>query len=543
MRIPVKLAAGRWRLLACADGTRRLRESSERNNCRASRALSVAAATGLPPPPPPPPAASLCDRTTGTAWYVKNGGGGANSGTSWADAWTSFAAINWGTVAPGDRLYIDGGTTSVTYTATWKIGKSGTSASPILICPGQDAGHNGRAIFDLGAHSPTATGLGIDFDDHDYVQLSGNYRGARHIEVNNFFNIANGSSSGAVGDTSGGTGHDTIDMIRFRNDNNAVQVSSPEPGWRIQNNSMEGIRGDAAVAMAGSTGALDTNFVTGNYIETVAVPGSFYGPDGVQNGSGMTIAHNVFKQVLAPLATSDQHPDSIQNQGNNTRVYGNTFLNVGDSNFDFDTFADSAPHDIYIYDNTFRIVDRIDPYPDFIRFYHSAGSQPSSIRNFVIANNLFADASNGGGIPPVNICYYDPCGSPPTSGTQVTNNIFVNSGSGGSGGAMLELSANAGSSWVASHNVYYRPSAGYVRWKGAVYTAASFVAGIDTSGRTSLPAFAGYAPGSATNDYHLRATDTVARDTGASLATLFTVDADGVHRPQGAAWDRGPYER
>ena len=539
-QIPRTIALGRWVVLACADDTLRVREGFERNNCRSSRALTISGPAVPPPPPPPsppPPAVSLCDRTSGTAWYVKKSGGGAGNGTSWADAWTSFAAINWGAIAPGDRLYIDGGATSVTYSETWQIGRSGAAGSSILICPGQDAGHNGVAVFDYAARSPGATAIGIDFDGHDYIDLSGNYKGARHIEVNNLYNTSSGTASGGVGDSNGGAGHNTVDMIRFVNDGNPVRLNSPGPGVRVQNNLLEGVRGDAAIGLAGSTGGLDTSFVTGNYIETVAEPTNFYGPDGVQNGSGITIANNTFKQVLRSLATSDQHPDSIQNQGDNTRVYGNTFINVGDSNFDFDTFADGAPHDIYIYDNLFRIVDKIDPYPDFIRLYHSAGSQPASIRNFVIANNLFADANDTGGIPPVNICYYDPCGSPPTSGDQISNNIFVNDGD-ASGGSILNLSANAGSGWTASHNVYYG-GGGHIQWKGTTYTAAGFVTDVDTSGRTTLPAFVSYSPKSAGNDFHLTAGDTVARDTGLNLASLFTVDADGVSRPQGVAWTAG----
>jgi hypothetical protein len=58
-----------------------------------------------------------------------------------------------------------------------------------------------------------------------------------------------------------------------------------------------------------------------------------------------------------------------------------------------------------------------------------------------------------------------------------------------------------------------------------------------------MPAFVRYSQGSATNDFHLTAGDTVARDAGVALTSFFAIDKDGVARPQGGAWDRGPYER
>lgn len=48
--IPGATRAGRYYVLACADVAKKVRESDERNNCRASGSLRVTA----PPPPPPP---------------------------------------------------------------------------------------------------------------------------------------------------------------------------------------------------------------------------------------------------------------------------------------------------------------------------------------------------------------------------------------------------------------------------------------------------------------------------------------------------------
>jgi hypothetical protein len=470
-----------------------------------------------------------------TLWYVDPGAKGSNTGRSWANAWASFASIRWRSVQPGDIVYLSGGRT---YTSTLTVFARGTSGRPVTIAASSAAGHNGMVVFDYRGFGSSAEATGITLDGN-HLTLSGKVGRANHLRIDNLVNTSSGTSSAGVS-CAGHTGIRIL-HVTFTNDNNPISCTSTS-GITISHNRFVRVRGDAAIAMAGSRGGLDSSIVSGNYIETVSQRRNGNGPDGVQNGSGVTIANNHFKQVRLDIATSDQHPDMIQNQGDNTRVRGNTFVNVGDSAFDFDTFADRAPHDIYIYDNVFRIVDPIDPYPDFIRFYHSSGGEPRSIRNFVVANNVFADANGGSGIPPVNICYYDPCGSPATSGNRVTNNIFVNVGSGGPNGPMLYLSRDAGSGWTADHNVYYRSSRGYVYWKGSRYTAGSFAASVDRFGSTGLPRFVRYDPRRKSDDFHLRAGDRVARNRGATLGSMFRRDKDGVPRPQGHAWDVGAYE-
>ena len=46
VRIPAGLALGQYRLLACADDRKKVRESRERNNCRGSRVLGRAEGSG-----------------------------------------------------------------------------------------------------------------------------------------------------------------------------------------------------------------------------------------------------------------------------------------------------------------------------------------------------------------------------------------------------------------------------------------------------------------------------------------------------------------
>ena len=63
-RVPEGLAPGAWRLVACADARRRVRERRERNNCRAALLPLRVPAPPVPEPPPveqPPPADQSAD--------------------------------------------------------------------------------------------------------------------------------------------------------------------------------------------------------------------------------------------------------------------------------------------------------------------------------------------------------------------------------------------------------------------------------------------------------------------------------------------------
>ena len=83
----------------------------------------------------------------GNNWYVSTASSGNASGNSWVNK-TKFSTFNWGTVQPGDTIYLDGGTDSVVYDVNqYEISTHGTVALPITITKGIDAGHNGKAVF------------------------------------------------------------------------------------------------------------------------------------------------------------------------------------------------------------------------------------------------------------------------------------------------------------------------------------------------------------------------------------------------------------
>lgn len=83
--------------------------------------------------------------------YVKSGGTGLNNGTSWANAWTSFASINWNDLNNGGYLYIDGGIDSATYTSNLDVETYGTPSQYVYIMAGKyspdPTNHSGRVII------------------------------------------------------------------------------------------------------------------------------------------------------------------------------------------------------------------------------------------------------------------------------------------------------------------------------------------------------------------------------------------------------------
>jgi hypothetical protein len=79
---------------------------------------------------------------TGVAWFVDQKASGAQSGTSWQDAWTDTTDIEWNAIQPGDRIYLSGGSSGESYGA-FSVAASGTAEKRITLYRATDPGHDG----------------------------------------------------------------------------------------------------------------------------------------------------------------------------------------------------------------------------------------------------------------------------------------------------------------------------------------------------------------------------------------------------------------
>ncbi len=484
-------------------------------------------------------------RCLGANWYVDNAAIGLSTGTSWANAWPSFALVVWGSsgVKAGDTLYISGGSSSKRYTEMWSVGASGTASQPIRIAvDAANPSHNGYVIFDYDLLGDTGTGTAITCS-RSYITFDGNVGGQCHLVISNLRNYL-ARTSGVGIRASGGSGV-VIDHVASTNCNNPIYITSS--GFRVSNCNIRQVRGDAAIASS-SSGTWDANLIYSNVVEllwnTAVPPGktSYYvGPDGIQCNSGLSIFGNTF--IVSPTTqyTSDQHTDTIQAIGNYLKIYNNEFINAGDSVFDYDCYNNANPHDVWIYNNIFRITQTLDDYPEYFRMYASFNSI-ASINNFKILNNTFIDNNYQ-----YRVIRFDTYNAVPTgAGNEIKNNIFYNCGGGNVGSPVIYIEDSAGwstNSFTFDANIYYLPSGSpYISYRGTGYKASSWVAANEPKGKTNAVKFVNYAAFRGTNDLHLLSTDTAAKDGGLSFASYFTLDRDYVTRPQGSVWDIGAYE-
>ncbi|MDO8646874.1 MAG: choice-of-anchor Q domain-containing protein, partial [Candidatus Diapherotrites archaeon] len=98
-----------------------------------------------------------------TSWYVSPTGNNT-TGNSWANAWTSLNFTGKTTINPGDTIFIDGGSSSLSYAAL-TTGKAGTASQRITIARSQESGRNGIVYIDsMAIKHPYITVDGRDRD-------------------------------------------------------------------------------------------------------------------------------------------------------------------------------------------------------------------------------------------------------------------------------------------------------------------------------------------------------------------------------------------
>ncbi len=441
-----------------------------------------------------------------TNYYVDSIATGSHNGTSWANAWTSLSAVTG--VSAGDTVYISGGpsgSTQLYNTGTWAPA-GGASGNPITYKIGQDASHNGTAVFYTGSGSSPglflspASNLAIIGDAGD-GNMHFSAIGVNTILYSNpgsFANIRLAYINFGPITSNGGNPEDVLyanTISGFEFDHNYVNMTSPTA--------------NAFAYMVTTDSSWDGTKIHDN---TIYVLRSFaIGPDVFEFGgsTGYSIYNNVVHSVAVTAnsgTVNSQHQDFWQDTGGSSyiKLHDNHLTDMGNSCFfaegDFGGFSH-----VWIYNNVGEMTATVDPawFPEGITVLPT-GSGAKTFNDVQVMNNLMADMGGGLGFT-VSADSYS--GATFTS-CNVYNNISINC-------ATIDI----GSGVTAADNVAFTLSA-------------------------NNGDFAVYTPHSTGNNYHLTSSAASLRNLGTNQSTYFATDKDGVSRPGTGEgpWDIGPYE-
>jgi hypothetical protein len=514
------------------------------------------------------------------SWYVDNAATGANNGTSWANAWNNPTNVVWASVNPGDTVFVSGGTTSKIYRNALIIGKNGTAGNYITVKIGQDAGHNGVAIFDGVALSMNSSAQWNAIDgsrDPAFVAPTNHQqviRGATAITNNIGF---------WVRDLRGGLDSDTSPVLWYFTGSSYnlrfsyIQVTGLSNTFAFNGGSTAGYdwRGTVAYFNGNSSSDMCSNVVfeylyfatncsqqfaasayPSNNFDAVVVKFCYIfngGEDHFETGTGWTIRDS----VIGPFnGFSKTHADFFQFTASKIKVYNNDIRESGNSVFRLQNYPGFNSHDIYIFNNLVtekvgRAVNGGTFNEPFTVVPEGTVGATATMSNIIIANNLFFNTVSNydGGTRQL-------CNNPFVSfsndkatisnmflkGIKFVNNITIDKHKG------LNLPNPSQFQAFTTNDVWYDYNTQWatntlleaplrVNYMGVAMTNGSGAYAFHNT--TNAPAFTDVA----NDNFELLSSDTAAKNTGYNLSAYFNFDALNRPRNVGGAWDRGPLER
>lgn len=144
-------------------------------------------------------------------WYVRPSSAGSNTGVDWNNAW-SMSSIEWGSVGPGDTVWLAGGT----YSSALTVSASGTASSPITVlrATSVDSAATSSAGWSSSFDSQVVIrgqAPGIDIPSNSYITIDGHQNAGSLIKNGRVYGIkvvtpSDGGSAVEAGEAAAVTG-------------------------------------------------------------------------------------------------------------------------------------------------------------------------------------------------------------------------------------------------------------------------------------------------------------------------------------------------
>jgi hypothetical protein len=395
-------------------------------------------------------------------FYVSRHGNNRD-GLSWATAWNELSRINWGVVAPGDTIVIDGGPTAcpalgpgyncgMVYNSTLSVGKSGTSGAPITIRLAGEAGRNGTVIIDGGItawagcaeypseprppSTPNGAGVrdtGITLNSAQWIILDGRHWGGIEVRNHTRYGLSFGSSQRVV-----------ARYLKLHHNTHPSDTTNGAAGvaqsWDSQYNTLSRTEifrnGQDGVRGAGDFFTLEQSYIHDHYcnhpdgIQSFVPTSNDNVPDNAGEVRGLVLRGNVFNKIgmqTVFLGENDTHNSwnvdvTITNNlflnndyvikskhggSRNWNIYNNTIVNAGEFAVEWCCSTPGSQAPMSIRDNVFVNVKE-----SSTAFYLPTGSGNTGFNN----NCLYRTGRRQGNIS--------------ESGTVTADPRFVSAGTG-----------------------------------------------------------------------------------------------------------------
>ncbi|MBR9676817.1 hypothetical protein GOV04_01635, partial [Candidatus Woesearchaeota archaeon] len=486
-----------------------------------------------------------------TNYYVNNNASGTNNGSDWNNAWESFADIAWGSINPGDYIYVSGGSTNKTYNSRLVVGASGNATHHITIKVGQDTGHNGKAIIT----DSTAFYTSIKIEDQHDIIIDGRVENGTG---QNF--ILKGSDAGGVYVLDNVTNIRLSYLDIYNNSGHGINIIIREQNGTIQvdNSKIHDNKAGINVTVTQLWIHHNADGGRGNNYSRILIHDNkifdFSGDAVKLDFDGVDFYDN---EVFNRSIRTNDHIDGIQGNGDwrYWRIYNNYFhdFNRLDQEDEYNAWirygdafgAGNNISNILIYNNIFE--ETRPPPPGTVFRGLEIAIQAPHVNTVIVANNvLLGNPTNS-----ILIDFFRSVGEgyatdENTSNVIVANNIIIDSSSEAGSTIGWDLGTTSDNitigsfgdnvSFIVDNNIIYASNASYsTDMDGTSYSTAKSNSGVQNND-------AGSPINPDLNISYYPYTNSSAIDAGFNLSTYFTNDFDGVTRSQGLGWDIGVFE-